>query len=86
MRLGALEALAAIASLTLTKDGNGSYVDLDGGRTEPGGLEGLAEHPAHGVAEEHDLVGEQRLVVLDAGVVDAGHVGGGEHPHDTGHA
>ena len=29
-------------------------------------------------------VGEQRLVVLDAGVVDAGHVVGGEHPDHAG--
>ena len=30
--------------------------------------------------------GEQRLVVLLAGVVEAGHVVGGQHPHHAGHA
>ena len=46
---------------------------------EPGRLLGLTEHPADGVTVEHHLVGEQRLVVLDPGVVDPGHVGGGQH-------
>ncbi len=60
-------------------------VDLDRRGAEPGRLDRLAEHPAHRVAVEHDLGREQRLVVLDARVVDAGDVGRGEHPHDTGH-
>ena len=34
---------------------------------------------------EHHLGGEQRLVALDAGVVDPGYVLRGEHPHDPGH-
>ena len=50
-------------------------VDLDGRGAEPRGLEGLAQHPADGVPDEHHLVGEERLVVLDPGVVDAGDVG-----------
>ena len=60
-------------------------VDLDLQGASSGGLERLAEHPADGVAVVHDLVGEQRLVVLDPGVVDAGYVCFGEHPHDAGH-
>nr|BFE73668.1 hypothetical protein GCM10020092_069690 [Actinoplanes digitatis] len=62
------------------------HVDLDGGRAQPRRLERLGEHPADGVAEEHHLVREERLVVLDAGVVDTGHVGGGEHADHAGHA
>ena len=50
---------------------------------QPGRLQGLPEHPAHRVAEVAHLVGEQRLVVLDPGVVDPGHVVGGE---DADHA
>ncbi len=63
-------------------------LDDDGGGAEPGGLERLAEHPADRMTEEHDLLGrEQRLVVLDARVVDPalGHVGRGQHPDDTRH-
>jgi len=56
-------------------------VDLDGRGTEPRGLEGLPQHPADGVADEHHLVGEQRLVVLHPGVVHARHVGPGQQPH-----
>ena len=46
-------------------------VDLDRLRALPGRLQRLAEHPADGVPVEHHLGGEQRLVVLLAGVVDA---------------
>ena len=60
-------------------------VDLDRRRAEPGGLERLAQHPAHGVAVEHDLAGEQRLVMLDPGIVDPGNVRRGEHADDPGH-
>ena len=60
-------------------------VGLDLGRALPGRLQGLAEHPAHRVVVVHDLAGEQRLVVLLAGVVEAGHVLGGQHPHHAGH-
>ena len=58
---------------------------LDRFRALPGRLQGLAEHPADRVAVIHDLAGEQRLVVLLAGVVEAGHVVGGQHPHHAGH-
>ena len=76
---------AAIASLDGDERRQRLVLDLDRGRAEPGGLQRLAEHPADRVAEVHDLGREQRLVVLDAGVVDAGHVVGGEHPDDPGH-
>ena len=49
-------------------------VDLDRGRADARGLEGVPQHPADGVPDEHHDVGEQRLVVLHAGVVGAGHV------------
>ena len=75
---------ASIASRTVRIAGSGSYVDLDRRRPAARGLERLAEHPADGVAVVPDLVGEQRLVVLDAGVVDAGDVCSGEHPDDAG--
>ena len=32
---------------------------------------------------EHDLRRKQRLIVLDSGIVDARHVAGREHPHDS---
>ena len=60
-------------------------VHLDGQRPEPRGLERLAEHPADRLPVEHHLGGEERLVALDAGVVDPGHVLRGEHAHDAGH-
>ncbi len=68
-------------------DQGGSLVEfhLDGRRTEAGRLQGLAEHPGDRMAVEHDLVGEQRLVVLHAGVVDAGHVGNGQHTDHAGY-
>ena len=37
------------------------------------------------MAVEHHLVGEERFVVLDAGIVDPRNVSGGEHAHDAGH-
>ena len=74
-----------MASVTVSSEGSGSRVDLHGGGAEPGRLQRLAEHPADRVTVEHDLAGEQRLVVLDAGVVDAGDVGRGEHADDAGH-
>lgn len=82
---GTVEALGR--DRFLQRDQGGQFVEfhLDGGRTEPGRLQGLAEHPGHRVTVEHDLVGEQRLVVLHAGVVDAGHVGDGEHADHAGH-
>ena len=60
-------------------------LDVDREGAEPGSLQCLAEHPADRVAEEHDLAGEQRFVVLDAGIIDAGDVIGGEHANDAGH-
>ena len=69
----------------MTSAGSGFDLHLDGGGAEPRRLERLAEHPADRVAVEHHLVGEQRLVVLDAGVVDARDVSGGQHPDNAGH-
>lgn len=60
-------------------------VHLDGRRTEPGRLQGLAEHPGDGVSVEHDLVGEERFVVLHPGIVHAGHVGTGQYADHTRH-
>ena len=60
-------------------------VDLDPGRALPGRLQRLAQHPADRVPVEHDLGGEQRLVVLLAGVVEPGHVLRGQHPDHAGH-
>ena len=59
--------------------------DLDRFRAQPGRLQRLAEHPADRVTVVHDLAGEQRLVVFLAGVVEAGHVACGQHPHHAGH-
>ena len=59
--------------------------DLDGRGAEPGRLQRLAEHPAHRVPRVHHLAREQRLVVLDPGVVHTGHVVRGEHADHTGH-
>ena len=52
---------------------------------EAGGLERLAEDPADGLAVVPDLGREERLVTLDARVVEPRHVGCGEDPHDSGH-
>ena len=84
LRLATLEAVRGdrLADRHIGRQRLGCH--LDGLRAEPGGLERLSEHPADGVAEEHDLRREQRLVVLDAGVVDARHVLGGEHPDHAG--
>ena len=60
-------------------------VDLYRRGAEPGRLRRLAEHPADGVAVVHDLGREQRFVEEAAGLVDAGHVVGGEHVHDSVH-
>ena len=54
-------------------------VHLHGGGAEPCRLERLRQHPAHRVPDEHHLAREERLVVLDPGVVDPRHVRGGEH-------
>ena len=83
--LAALEALGVDRLGQRDDRGQGLVVDLDGEGAEAGGLERLAQHPADGVADEHHLVGEERLVVLDPGVVDARHVGGGEHADDAVH-
>ena len=84
-RATALEAVGRDGLADGDDGGQRLVVDLDGERAEAGRLERLAEHPADRLAVEHDLAREERLVVLDAGVVDAGHVVGGEHPHDAGH-
>ena len=63
----------------------GIYLDHDGRRAEPGCLQRLAEHVADGMTEKLDLGREQRLVVLDAGIVDARHVVGGQHSDHPGH-
>ena len=60
-------------------------VGLDPGRSQPGRFQGLAQHPADRVPVVHDLAGEQRLVMLLAGVVQAGHVVGGQHPDHARH-
>ena len=60
-------------------------VDLDPGRALSGRLQRLAENPADRVPVEHDLGGEQRLVVLLAGVVESGHVLRGQYPDHAGH-
>ncbi len=81
----ALEGLGRDGVLDVDDRGQGLVVDLDGDRPEAGRLEGVAEHPRDGVPEVHDLAGEEWLVVLDTGVVDAGHGVGREHPHDPRH-
>ena len=58
---------------------------LDVRRPLARGLQRLAEHPADRVPVVHDLAREQRLVVLLAGVVEAGHVLRGQHPDHAGH-
>ncbi len=75
--LPALEAVRRDRLAHTDDRGQRVVVDLDRERAEPRGLEGVAEHPADRVADEHHLGGEQRLVVLDAGVVDARNVVGG---------
>ncbi len=83
------DGLSALEALRLDRLGQRHHgrqrlvVHLHRGCAEPGGLQGLPQHPAHGVADEHHDLGEERLVVLDAGVVEAWHVGGGEHTHDA---
>ena len=81
-RLGALEGVRRDRVLDVDQRRQRLQVEHHGRSTEPGRFECLAQHPADGVAVEADLVREQRLVVLDPGVVDARHVGGGEHAHD----
>ena len=78
-RVGSLEALGLDRLGQRDHRRQRLVVDDDGLGTEPGGLEGLPQHPAHGVPDEHHDLGEERLVVLDAGVVDPRHVLGGEH-------
>ena len=84
-RAGALEALRRDRLGDRDQRRQRLVVDLDGQGAQPGRLQRLGEHPAHGVARVHHLVREQRLVVLDPGVVDPGHVRGGEHPDHAGH-
>ena len=76
---------AAMASSTVTSDGSGSYSTSTAAAPSRAASRRLAEHPAHRVPVVHHLAREQRLVVLDPGVVDPGHVVGGEHAHHAGH-
>ncbi len=84
---GARAVVAVGRDGVLEGDQGGQFVEvhLDGLRAEPGRLQRLAEHPGDRVAVEHDLVGEERLVVLHAGVVDAGDVRAGQDAHHAGH-
>lgn len=63
----------------------GFVLDLNGFRAEARCFQTFAKHPAHRVAVEHDLAGEEGFVVLDAGVVDARHVLSRQHPDHPGH-
>ena len=85
VRLRPLEALRGDRLLDGDEGGQRVGLDDDRRRAEPGRLQGLAEDPGDRVAEVADLGREERLVVLDAGVVDARHVVGGEDPDDAGH-
>ena len=82
-RLATLEALGLDRLGQRHDRGQRLVVDLHGRGAQAGRLERLPEHPAHGVADEHDLAGEQRFVVLDPRVVEAGHVVGREHAYDA---
>ncbi len=66
------------------KGREGFIADHDGGRSQARRLQGFAQHPAHGVAVEHDFIGEERLVVFDAGVVDPGNISCGKNANHTG--
>ena len=86
--------LRAVETLLRDRVGERQYggqflvVDLDRGGTQPGGLEGVTEDPAHGMADEHDLsavrIREQRFIVLRPGVIHPGHIGRGEDADHTG--
>ena len=78
-RLAALERPGGDGFAQADDGGQRLVVDLHGGCAEAGSLQALAEDPADGVAGIHHLVREERLVALDAGIVDAGHVGRREH-------
>ena len=82
---GALEALRRDRLGDRDQRRQRLVVDLDGRGAEPGRLQRLAEHPAHRVPRVHHLAREQRLVVLDPGVVHPGNVVGGEHADHAGH-
>ena len=84
-RLGALELAGGDGVLDVDQRRLGLDLDHYRRRAEPGRLDRLAEHVADGVSEEPDLGREQRLVVLHARVVDAGHVVRGQHPDHAGH-
>ena len=85
LRPAALEALGRDRLTQRDERGQRLVVGLDGGCAQPRRLQGLAEHPADRLPVEAHLVGEERLVALHAAVVDARHVGRGEHPHDARH-
>ena len=76
---------AAIASVERRERRQRLVVDLDRGRAAAGRPRASRRAPSRPAWPWNiTSVGEQRLVVLDAGVVDAGHVGGGEHPDHAG--
>ncbi len=84
-RLSALEARGADRLRQRHDRGQRLVVDLHCRGSETGRLERLSEHPADGVADEHHLIREERLVVLHPGVVDARHVRRRQHPDHAGH-
>ena len=84
-RPAALEAVGGDRLAHRHDGGQRLVVDLDRQGPEPGGLEGLGEHPAHGLPVEHHLGREQRLVAPAARVVVPRHVVGREHTHHPGH-
>ena len=81
----ALEAAGRDRVVHADQRGQRLVLGRDRGCALPGRLQRLAQHPGHGVAVEHDLGREQRLVVLLPGVVEPGHIGGGQHPDHAGH-
>ena len=85
VRLPALEAPAAIASRTVTTAGSGSYSHLDG--RGAGRAASRVSPRTQQTACPWNITswGRAARPRLDAGIVDAGHVCGGEHPHDPGH-
>jgi hypothetical protein len=81
--LATLEAVRRDGFLDVDQRGQRLGLDLDRLRAQPGGFQRLAEHPADRVSDIANLVGEEGVVVLDASVVDSGHVFFGE---DADHA
>ena len=77
---------AAIASSTRQQRGQRLVVDLDRRRAPRRAASRVSPSTQQTAWPWYmTSVGEQRLVVLDPGVVDAGHVGRGEHPDHARH-